>query len=187
MLADNILNYTRETKTDLTDSAAFQGIYRCRGKSRWIAITIKSDLEWDSFKKALNQPPWADQPQFATKNDRLQNAAALDNYIQAWTLTLTPSEAMTVLQKQGIAAGTVQNAANLLSDLQLKSRGFLSQRPQPGFGKITTNSSPIRLSSGTSEYSEPAPTKGEDNDYVYRSLLGLSTPEIDRLKDGNII
>ncbi len=178
LLADNILEYTQKPDINLNQCPAPQGIYLCRGENRWAAIAVTGQTKWEGFKKALGQPEWADRPEFSTKTARLQNARGLDKHIQDWTILHTPEEVMTLLQGHGIAAGVVQNAADLAGDPQLKARGFFFEKSQ---------CSPIRLAKSPAEDRRPAPLKGEDNDYVYRGLLGLTAAEIDRLKSGNVI
>ena len=156
LLADNILEYTRNSRNDLTNRPALEGIYPCRGENRWAAMTVTSLEEWDNFKKALGQPDWADSPEFSTISARIQNKEMLDSYIQDWTVLHTPEEVMTILQEYGIAAGTVQNTADLTADPQLQARSFFRPEEKPA------------------ELRKTAPVKGEANDYVYRDLLGFS-------------
>ncbi len=178
LLADNILEYTRKSNIDLISRPAPEGIYRCRSEDRWVAITINSDAEWESLKKALGNPNWADRPEFSSRTARIQNSEALNSQIQSWSQLQDAFEVMTILQRYGIAAGVVQNAADIAADPQLKARGFFFEQAQ---------SSPIRLSACPVDYRKPAPLKGEDNDYVYRELLGLSSAEIEKLKSENVI
>jgi crotonobetainyl-CoA:carnitine CoA-transferase CaiB-like acyl-CoA transferase len=83
-----------------------------------------------------------------------------------------------------VAAGVVQDAADLARDLQLKARGFFIDRPE--IGKLV-DASPIRLSETPAEYSRPAPTQGKDNDYVYGRLLGMSEKEMAELREKGVI
>ena len=178
LMADNILEYTRKSKSDSTDRPAPQGIYRCQVNNSWIAVTVNTETEWESLKQALGNPAWADQPDFSSQIARIQNCQALDNFIQSWTQSHDAFEVMAIFQSYGIAAGVVQNAAALAADPQLKARGFFFEQAQ---------SSPIRLSDCPVEYRKAAPQKGEDNDYVYRQLLGLSSAEIEQLKNSGVI
>jgi len=166
---------------------AFQGVYRCRGDDRWCAVAVATDEEWQGFKKALGSPPWAEDKRFATPAARLKNKQALDELIEGWTKTRPAEEVMALLQKNGVAAGVVQNARDLAQDPQLKERGFFIELDHPEMGKIISDATPIRLSDTPPGYSRPAPLPGQDNDYVYGELLGLSGGEINRLKEQRVI
>jgi benzylsuccinate CoA-transferase BbsF subunit len=166
--------------------AAFSGVYRCQGEDRWCAIAVSTDEEWRGFKKALRNPPWAEEKRFATLSSRLENKGALDGLIGEWTQKRAAEEAMALLQKQGVAAGVVQNARDLAQDPQLKERGFFVELDHPEMGKTISDASPVRLSDSPPRY-RPAPLLGQDNEYVYGELLGLSQGEMDGLKEQGII
>ncbi len=164
--------------------AAPHDVYPCRGKNRWCAIAIFTNAEWEGFKKGLGDPAWAEDKKYATLSGRLKNRDELDKQIAAWTKRRTAAEVMTRLQANGIAAGVVQEAADLTRDPQLKARGFFLDKPE--IGKLV-DASPIRLSETPAEYNRPAPTPDRDNDYVYGKLLGLSKKEITDLKNKGVI
>ena len=166
---------------------AFQGVYRCQGEDGWCALTVTTDKEWQSFKKALGSPPWAENKKFASPAARLRNKPALDELIEGWTEKHAAAEVMALLQQSGVAAGVVQSAADLAQDPQLKQRGFFVELAHPEMGKTISDATPVRLSATPPQYSRPAPLPGQDNDYVYRELLGLSGSEINELKNQGVI
>ena len=90
---------------------------------------------------------------------------------------------MALLQKYGVAAGIVQDAADLAGDPQLRARGFFIEDDEIPF----TDAAPIRMSASPAEYRRSAPSPGQDNDYVYGKLLGLSKGEIAALKEKGVI
>ncbi|MGD9118003.1 MAG: CoA transferase [Dehalococcoidia bacterium] len=164
-----------------------QGVYRCQGDDRWCAISVASEEEWRGLKKALGNPPWAEEKRFATLSSCLENRKALDSLIGEWTQKHTAEEAMALIQKQGVAAGVVQDARDLAKDPQLKERGFFVELDHPELGRTISDANPIRLSETPPVYSQSAPLLGQDNEYVYGELLGLSRGDIDRLKEQGVI
>jgi benzylsuccinate CoA-transferase BbsF subunit len=167
--------------------AAPCGVYRCKGEDRWCALAVANDEEWQGFKKALGSPPWAEAKRFATLASRLKNKKALDSLIEDWTKTHPAGEVMALLQAQGVAAGVVQSAADLAKDPQLKERGFFIELDHPEMGRTVSDATPVRLSDTPPRYSRPAPLPGQDNDYVYGEILGLSESEINKLKKQGVI
>jgi benzylsuccinate CoA-transferase BbsF subunit len=168
-------------------AAVFQGVYRCQGEDRWCAITIATDEDWQGFKEALGNPSWAEDRRFATLASRLKNKKKLDELIEGWTKIRPAEEVMALLQKNGVAAGVVQSAADLAKDTQLKERGFFVELDHPETGKTISDASPVRLSATPPLYVRPAPLPGQDNDYVYRELLRLSEAEMTELKKQGVI
>ncbi|HUT96991.1 MAG TPA: CoA transferase [Dehalococcoidales bacterium] len=162
------------------------GVYRCKGEDRWCAVSVSTEDEWRGFKKALGNLPWAEEERFDTLASRLANKKALDRLIGEWTQKHTDEEAMTLLQKQGVAAGAVQSARDLARDPQLKHRGFFVELDHPETGRAVSDANPIRLSETPPRY-RPAPLLGQDNGYIYGELLGLSQGEMNKLKEQGVI
>jgi len=192
LLGDAILDYQIEGREaeavgNSSTEAAPHGVYRCKGDDRWCAIAVFTDGEWQGFKRALGNPPWAEDKRFATLTSRLKNKTKLDRLVEEWTKKHTAEEAMAWLQKQGVAAGVVQSASDLAQDPQLNERGFFIELDHPELGKTISDAVPIRLSETPARYSRAAPLLGQDNEYVYGELLGLSETELTELKKQGII
>jgi benzylsuccinate CoA-transferase BbsF subunit len=158
-------------------------VYRCKGKIRWCAITVFTEEEWRGLKQAMGNPSWVEDKKFAILSGRLKNRDELDNLITAWTQLHTAEEVMSLLQKNGVSAGVVQDAAGLVKDPQLKKRGFFVKSTKTPLLDAT----PIKMSTGGAGYRRGAPTPGGDNNYVYGELLGISESQRAELKKMGVI
>jgi crotonobetainyl-CoA:carnitine CoA-transferase CaiB-like acyl-CoA transferase len=155
-------------------AGAPHGVYRCEGDDRWCAITVFSDAEWMGFKEALGNPGWAEAAEFATLQERLRNADALDAHVTEWTRTRDQHEVMRLLQSSGVAAGIVQDPTQRAEeDPQLADRGHIvwMEMEELEGGRIRTDSLPMTIAAREpSSYRFP-PVTGEHNDYVYGTCL----------------
>lgn len=176
-----------EAVANRSSQAAPYGIYRCQGDDLWCAIAVRSDTEWSGFCRALGNPAWTKDDRFATLSARLANADALDKLVEGWTREHTAGEVMARLQEQGVAAGAVQDAHAVANDPQLRARDFFVELDHPELGKTISDATPIKLSDTPARYLRAAPLLGQDNDYVYGKLLGLSTDELTRLREQGVI
>jgi crotonobetainyl-CoA:carnitine CoA-transferase CaiB-like acyl-CoA transferase len=191
LLGSAILEYMVDGEVEpvgnSSTEAAPHGVYRCRGDDRWCAIAVFTDEEWQGFKRALGNPPWAEDRKFATLTGRLKHSRELNRLVEGWTKEHTAEEVMALLQGQGVAAGVVKDASDLAKDPQLKQQGFFIELDHPELGKTVSDAVPIRLSDTPARYTRAAPILGQDNDYVYGELLGLSEDELAKLKKQGII
>ncbi len=167
-----------------TGLAAPHDVYLC-SDNRWCALAVFNDDDWRGFKQALGNPDWAEAEKFATTAGRQENKDELDRFVAGWTRGNSAVEVVSRLQENGIAAGLVQDAADLANDPQLKARDFFVETSWPGYA--FTDANPIRLSESTAEYRRPAPSPGCDNDYVYGRLLGLAPDEMATLQEAGVI
>ena len=176
--------------------AAPHGAYPCKGYDRWCLIAIFSDKEWQSFCGVLGNPAWTKRPEFETLVDRLRNVDELDRLVAEWTTNHTPTEVMEMMQRAGVPAGIVAQGQDLSQSEHLKSRGYYKDTKYivPQFGKpgaewpeagpIMCISEPIHFSETPCRF-DPMPRIGQDNEYVYGELLGMSHDEIATLtKEG---
>jgi len=81
----------------------------------------------------------------------------------------------------------VQDASDLAQDPQLKQRGFFIELDHPELGKTISDATPIRLSDTPARYTRAAPVLGQDNNYVYGELLGMSEDEVAELSEQGIV
>jgi crotonobetainyl-CoA:carnitine CoA-transferase CaiB-like acyl-CoA transferase len=192
LLSDAVLDYTfrgeePQPEGNYSSRSAPHGVYACKGNDCWCAIAVSTPEEWEGFKRASGQPSWVNEERFTNPAGRLQNRESLDCLVQMWTEKHTAEEVMAVLQKEGVPAGIVRNAAELACDPQLIERGFFLNLDHPELGKTVTDASPIRPSDSPAVYKRAAPVRGQDNDYVYQQLLSLSEEELSRLRQDKII
>ena len=94
---------------------------------------------------------------------------------------------MQILQAAGVPAGVVQTAEDLFNDPQLKHREHFRFLEHQVIGTHAYHSPAYRLSKTPCNIWKAAPCLGEDNEYVYKEILGLSDDEIaDLLIEGVI-
>ena len=146
----------------------------------WTAGSVSTDSEWQSLCGVLGKPEWLGDPRFASLTARLEHAEVLDAEIGECTRGRTDYELMDALQRAGVAAGAVQNAEDLLRhDGHLAARGFFEQVEHLVKGTVTATGVPLGLT-GTPGRSGPAGAAvGQDNDYVFGTLLGLTRREVE--------
>src|SRR5579862_7112291 len=168
--------------------AAPHGVYPAAGEDRWIAIAAFDEADWVALTDAMERPGLRDDPRFATLDDRIANADALDAKIAAWTQTQDPHAATELLQGAGVCAGTVQNARDLNEiDPQLAHRGIFFELDHPVIGEARFEGEPMLFSRTKPDNWRSAPLLGEDNRYVYREILGMPDDMIDEYAERGII
>jgi crotonobetainyl-CoA:carnitine CoA-transferase CaiB-like acyl-CoA transferase len=184
----DIMNYMLQDTEELkpmgnsSSLAAPHNVYRCKD-NRWCAVAVFTEEEWWGLKKAMGNPTWAEDNKFTALSGRLECRDELDKLITVWTQKHTAEEVMSLLQKNGVAAGVVQDAADLAKDPQLRARRFFIE----DVNTPLIDATPIRMSAAKVEYQRGAPKPGQDNDYVYGQLLGISEKERAGLKEKRVI
>lgn len=162
------------------------GVFPCAGDDRWISIAVLSEEEWASLVAAMGEPAWARTPEFAVAAQRVRNIDALHEHVAAWTAGFDDHELAQRLQEHGVAAAPVLNVADLLNDPHYRARGtFIEVRHPLGF-RETIYGAYVKTSR-TQPDVRPGPAIGQDNDYVFRELLGLPEERYRALIDEQVI
>ncbi len=100
-------------------------------------------------------------------------------------VVVRPSPAL--LQAEGVAAGPVMDERDCYRDPHLGEREFFERVDHPECGVHLYPGAPWKMSGTPCHIRKPPCRLGEDNEYVYKSLLGVSDREYEELeRDGHI-
>ena len=112
-------------------------------------------------------------PRFATNDGRVANQDDLDREIAAFTAGRDCHELMHLLQAAGVRAGAVQNAEDVNEhDPQMAHRDVFFELDHPVIGEARFEGVPFTATQFAPDHWRSAPLLGEDNDYVYGTILG---------------
>lgn len=177
---------------------AVQGCYLCRGPKptletaaqggeRWINITLNNDEEWEGLCRAMNDPEWTKDPQFATHESRYANHDEFDKYLSSWTKTHDNVEIFYMLQEQGVPAGPVLDARETFNDPQLNSRNFFVTTGNKDAGYYRFPGYPWKFSETKLRKTHDVFLFGEDTEYVCKEVIGMSEEEFEDLKAKEVV
>jgi benzylsuccinate CoA-transferase BbsF subunit len=152
-----------------------------------VAISIDSDENWRRLVEIMGNPDWAKDPTLQELNGRLTKRKIIDRGLGEWTSQLDREEIVRTLQAQGIAAMTVSTVEEQYTDIHLQHRGVRQEVIHPLLGRELLTSVPWNLSETPGAVRKSAPLLGEHDEYVYCSILGLSSSDIEKLKGEKII
>ena len=185
--------------TNRGPTAAPQGLYRCRpprpldepderDAPEWLAIAVEDDVQWAGLRRALGDPGWVRDSALATAAGRRAAHDALDEALVRWCAERRARDAEALLLAEGVPAAAAVNAHFLIPNPQIRSRGFYQTLEHPITGPTPYPNLPIRFSAhGPGLHGSPAPTLGQHNEEVLGGELGLSSAELQALREKKII
>ncbi len=155
-------------------------VYRC-GDQHELAVTCRDDDDWVRLCETVS---WhahelADDPSLATTGGRVTRAADIDERLREWCMNRTAAEAAAALQANGIPAGVVQDAGDLMADPQLVGRDFWRSTDHAVFGPRPYDRFPALWSTTDLQpYLLSGSYIGEHNFDVYTEIAGMDPDEI---------
>jgi len=167
--------------------AAPHGVYPCKGEDGWCAIGIFNEEEWNSFCKIVGQSDWLADVRFSTLKARKENEDELNALVAAWSVNMTPEEAMARLQASGVAAGVVHTGKGIHEDFQLKHRKQFWWFDHPVIGPHSVDAAHYKLSKSPARQYRSTPHLGRDNEHVFVNLLGMPDIEFAELVTAGVM
>jgi len=148
---------------------------------------VRNDDDSKLLCQAMANPEWTQSTRFATLLSRRENAEELDRLIGEWTRDYPAEQVMATLQAAGVPSGVVETTENLVNDPQLRHRQHYRLLQHKVIGPHLYEAPAYRLSKTPARMWKAALALGEDNEHVYKDILGFSDNEItDLLLEGVI-
>ncbi len=163
------------------------GNYPCAGDDTWVSIAVGAEPEWQGLKEAMGNPPWTEEPDFASRYARLRHRKELDRHLSEWTPAFSAEDITELLQSHGVAAFPVMGAEERLFNPHFLERGLYSDIEHPSLGAEPIFNLMWKLDGQPPAIRRHAPLLGEHNREVLGGLLGISNEEISRLEEEQVL
>jgi crotonobetainyl-CoA:carnitine CoA-transferase CaiB-like acyl-CoA transferase len=167
--------------------AAPQGVYACRGRERWLALSILDDVQWTALVDVLGSPEWATRADLATAVGRRAGHDTIDERLDEWAAGQELDGAVDALTAAGIPAAPAVDPRRTASHPQFVARGYSEVVDHPVVGSHHTPTLPFRFRSVGTWIRSPAPTLGQHNAEVLGGWLGCTTLELESLTTAGVI
>jgi crotonobetainyl-CoA:carnitine CoA-transferase CaiB-like acyl-CoA transferase len=148
-------------------------VYPCAGTDQWVAIAVRHDSDWRALVAEIASPDLSGMAH-ADLAARRASGAAIDLAIARWTSSLGAIEVERRLQRAGVPAHVVTNAANVREDTLYAHREHFVQTRHRHLGEVYVESVGWRVS-GLRPAVGAVPSLGGDGDWVMRQVLRRPT------------
>lgn len=152
-----------------------------------VVIGANQDTLFKRLCEAMGRPELSADPRYAGHAARGENQAALDALIGAWTATLTATDLLALMEANGVAAGRVYRAPDMLDDPQFAAREAIVETPHPVFGSVKMQNAFPKLSDTPGGVRWPGPGLGEHTDEVLGERAGVSAEDLVKLRERGVI
>ena len=153
----------------------------------WVALACSNDRMWVRLTRAMARPELAADPLYATIPARAARRDAINAVVTEWTASLDIAELLAVCDAEQVPVSKLLSIADIFRDPQYAARRNLVEIDDPRVGPLTLPGPVPRMSVTPPELRHAGPALGAGNDYVFRTLLGLSGEACDDLRARNII
>jgi crotonobetainyl-CoA:carnitine CoA-transferase CaiB-like acyl-CoA transferase len=150
-------------------------VYRCKDGD--YLIGANQDAVFARLTKAMGQPELATDPRYATHIARGKNQEKLDAIVEGWTSQHTIAEVEAAMIENGVPAGRIFDAEDMLADPHFAAREAIVTVDDPELGATQMQAPVPKLSRTPSSVRRPAPREiGQDTAEITQRWLG-ETPK----------
>lgn len=155
----------------------------------FIAISAPTNEAFRGLAEAMGHPELADDPSYRTQLARAEEShrEKLLDLIWAWAKTRTTAELVGLGDRHGFAAAPVASGKDHCQDPHLAARRAVWRHDDPIYGRFPLYGPAAKLSATPGRIKWAIKPIGADNDFIFRSLLGLSRSEMSELEALGII
>jgi crotonobetainyl-CoA:carnitine CoA-transferase CaiB-like acyl-CoA transferase len=126
------------------NNVAAYGIFACA--DGFVAIGVNSDLLFGRIAGAMDRPDLAQDPRYATFDERDSRIPEINEIVSAWAAQLSVDTVVTQLSEWRVPSGRVATPGSVLADEQLRKLGMF-QEIEDGLGAtIEAPANPMRFS-----------------------------------------
>ncbi len=153
----------------------------------YVVITVRLDSEWRSLSECLVGAGFEVPQSFDDVTNRIEQAAAVDSFVERWTRTNPTAEILYLARSHGLPCAPVRDLADVLADPYLRDRGVIVDVEVAGTGRLPVLRSPITVEGEKRLPLRTTPMLGEHNREIYVGWLGIPDEEFLGLADAGVV
>ena len=134
----------------------------------------------------LDRPDMVTDPRFVDMPGRLANQDAIQEVIEDKLKYYTMEEATNLILSKGIPAGPIMDISQILADPHVKEREMFIEMDHPTLGRITVNGCAVKLMGTKPSVRTPAPQLGQDNEEIFKGMLGMTDEQLKALHEKQV-
>ena len=182
----DLTGYVRERSGSILPGIAPSNAYPCADGDMAV-IGGNGDTVFARLCTAMDRPDLAADPRFATHAARGERQQELDQIISAWTSTLALEDLLARLEANGVPAGRIYRAPDMLEDPHFVAREAIISVPHPVFGQVRMQNAFPKLSATPGKVRWPGPDLGAHTDEVLKDVAGLSDAALADLRARGVV
>jgi crotonobetainyl-CoA:carnitine CoA-transferase CaiB-like acyl-CoA transferase len=152
----------------------------------YINVAVGNDRQWQSLCRALHLPSLADNPDYATQNERSRNRPALMQVLAPIFRAETSANLLAKFDACDVPAGPIYRMDEVFADPQVQHLGIAQTVDHPARGAVKLVGEPVTLSRTPAAIATLLPDKGAHTDEVLAEA-GFSSDEIAHLRQTGVI
>ncbi len=162
-----------------------EGVYRCAGDDRWVAISASDFAHWNALRHVIGGA--LHESRFNTMMGRIRKRNAIDAAISEWTREQESDAVESTLQSAGIPSHIVSRGLDLCRDADLLHVGQFKKFSDAVLGEAEIEGPRCALDRTRLPETRRGPRIGEHTNEILETVCHLSKDEIAQLAEAGVL
>ncbi|MCM3568482.1 CaiB/BaiF CoA-transferase family protein [Neobacillus mesonae] len=182
----DVYQFIRERTGSTLPGIVPSNTYICKD-GKYIVIGGNGDSIFKRLMTAIGREDVANDAAFQTNDCRVQQSEFLDAIINEWAGSLPLEEALSILEKHDVPAGSIYSIEDIMNDPHYQAREMILDTKLKNGEHLKMPGIMPKFSETPGEVKWTGPSLGEHNDEVLKNILHLTEEEVIALKLDKII
>ncbi|MEM7219073.1 MAG: CaiB/BaiF CoA-transferase family protein [Pseudomonadota bacterium] len=178
--------FVRERSGSILPKTAPSNVYPT-SDGELVVMGANQNNPFARLTRLMGQPGLAEDARFADHIARGENQDELDELISAWTATVPAAELLAQLEREGVPAGRIYRAPDMLEDEQFRARDAIIEVSNQTFGKLKMQNVFPKLSATPGSVRWTGAALGEHTDAVLGELCGIEPARLLELRADGVV
>lgn len=172
-----------ESRSLTEAGAAPSGCFRCAGEDSWLALSVATAEQWAGLCRALPELGLDPRGWIADPDARLAAKADINRRVAAFLRSRDAGTVESALLAEGVPASRSRHMEEIVADPHMRERAMFREID----GETQMATLPWLGPDNWRGSFAPTPAIGQDNDYVFGTLLGISAARRAELAEAGTI
>lgn len=153
-----------------SNTTAPRNVYKT-ADGKWICISTSTETMARRFFNLIGRPDIPEHPEYGTARGRLRHVDYIDGLVADWFAGQHFAEALALFDREGVTAGPVYDASDLINDHYVREREVFVRLPAEQDRQLAHNITP-RFARHPGAFRYQAPYVGEHNEEILAPIIG---------------
>ena len=163
-----------------------RNVYRT-ADGRWVAISSSAQSVAERVMRLVGHPAIIDEPWFKSGAERAKHFEVLDEMVGSWIAQRPLGEVVAAFERAEAAVAPIYDIRDIMEDQQYRALQSIVTVEDRDLGPMKMQNVMFRLSETPGRIRFAGHCKGEDNEEVYRELLGLDAGYLKELVEKGVL
>ena len=153
---------------------------------RWVAVSASSTSVAERVMRLVGRADLVAMPWFPSAGERSRRSELLDGAVSTWIAARELDEVVEAFEAAGAALAPIYDVEQLMNDPHVRFRDTITTVEDEDLGPLRMQNLMVRLTGTPGEIRFPGRRLGQDNEVLYRELLGIDADDLETLRSAGV-